>query len=68
MPSSVAINVDCMEFMRSLKDKTFDLAIVDPPYGINAPNMQMGGYGGYVSTARRIKKERKNESRLRKTI
>ncbi len=25
---------DCMEFMRGLPDKAFDLAIVDPPYGI----------------------------------
>lgn len=28
------LNVDCMEYMRGLKDKAFDLAIVDPPYGI----------------------------------
>jgi len=27
-------NVDCMEYMAGLPDKTFDLAIVDPPYGI----------------------------------
>jgi site-specific DNA-methyltransferase (adenine-specific) len=26
--------IDCMEFMRSCKDKQFDLACVDPPYGI----------------------------------
>ena len=25
---------DCMEYMAGLKDKAFDLAIVDPPYGI----------------------------------
>ena len=25
---------DCMEYMRGLGDKAFDLAIVDPPYGI----------------------------------
>lgn len=25
---------DCMEFMRTLPDAAFDLAIVDPPYGI----------------------------------
>jgi site-specific DNA-methyltransferase (adenine-specific) len=25
---------DCMEFMRELPDKHYDLAIVDPPYGI----------------------------------
>src|SRR5690348_1840434 len=28
------LNVDCMEYMRELPDKAFDLAIVDPPYGI----------------------------------
>ena len=27
-------NDDCMEVMRTFKDKQFDLAIVDPPYGI----------------------------------
>ena len=25
---------DCMDYMKSLPDKAFDLAIVDPPYGI----------------------------------
>ena len=24
-----------MEYMRTLSDKAFDLAVVDPPYGIN---------------------------------
>lgn len=32
-PSSVAYNVDCMEYMRTLQDNSFDLAVVDPPYG-----------------------------------
>jgi len=27
--------IDCMEYMASCKDKQFDLAIVDVPYGIN---------------------------------
>lgn len=27
-------NIDCMEYMRNCPDKFFDLAIVDPPYGI----------------------------------
>lgn len=26
---------DCMEYMATLPDKAFDLAIVDPPYGLN---------------------------------
>ena len=29
------LNVDCMEFMRGLPDKAFDLAIVDPDFGLN---------------------------------
>jgi site-specific DNA-methyltransferase (adenine-specific) len=28
------MNCDCMEFMASVKDNAYDLAIVDPPYGI----------------------------------
>jgi len=28
------LNMDCMEYMRTVPDKYFDLAIVDPPYGI----------------------------------
>jgi len=27
-------NIDCMEYMKELPDNYFDLAIVDPPYGI----------------------------------
>jgi len=27
------LNVDCMEYMKTVPDKFFDLAIVDPPYG-----------------------------------
>ena len=42
MPKQVAYNLDCMAYMRSLPDKAFDLAVVDPPYG----------GGGKVSQAR----------------
>lgn len=54
---------DCVLGMKTYPDKYFDLAIVDPPYGINATNMQMGSapnrkekgqYSG-VSTAVKIK-------------
>lgn len=34
-------NMDCMEGMKEFPDKYFELAIVDPPYGINI-NMNMG--------------------------
>ena len=29
-----AYNMDCMDAMRKMPDKCFDLAVVDPPYGI----------------------------------
>lgn len=35
------INGDCMEALKSMKENQFDLAIVDPPYGI-CINMNMG--------------------------
>jgi site-specific DNA-methyltransferase (adenine-specific) len=28
------LHIDCMEYMKGLPDKAFDLAIVDPPYGM----------------------------------
>ena len=31
---NLAFNMDCMEAMRSMPDQCFDLAVVDPPYGI----------------------------------
>lgn len=34
-------NMDCMEGMKEFPDKYFDLAVVDPPYGINV-NHNMG--------------------------
>lgn len=35
---NTAYNMDCMEYMRTLPDKAFDLAVVDPPYGISITN------------------------------
>ena len=42
MPISNAFNMDCMEAMKEFPDKYFELAIVDPPYGIDLANMNMG--------------------------
>jgi len=36
------LNIDCMEYMATLPDKAFDLAVVDPPYGIGVNSMKMG--------------------------
>jgi site-specific DNA-methyltransferase (adenine-specific) len=33
---SETFNIDCIEGMKQYSDKYFDLAVVDPPYGINA--------------------------------
>ena len=44
---NIAYNVDCMEYMRTLPDKAFDLAVVDPPY-FSGPERR-GYYGSRVS-------------------
>jgi site-specific DNA-methyltransferase (adenine-specific) len=40
--SSEVYLMDCMELMAQYPDNYFDLAVVDPPYGINASEMTMG--------------------------
>ena len=43
--------MDCMEGMKSFPDNYFDLAIVDPPYGINFDgNTTVKGKGGKAKT------------------
>ena len=34
MPRSEIYNADCLEYMKTVSGGYFDLAIVDPPYGI----------------------------------
>ena len=34
-PTSIVYNMDCMEAMREMPDKAFDLACIGPPYGVN---------------------------------
>ena len=41
-PISVVSLLDCMEGMKQFPDKYFELAIVDPPYGLDLANMNMG--------------------------
>jgi len=40
------LNMDCMGYMRTVPDNYFDLAIVDPPYGIKR-DTGFGGFGGF---------------------
>ena len=40
-------NKDCMEAMKEMSDNQFDLAIVDPPYGMDINSSgRLGHYGG----------------------
>ncbi len=45
-------NIDCIEYMKSVPDKYFDLAVVDPPYGIGDT------FIGFSSGAKKGKLER----------
>ena len=51
-------NEDNMELMARCEDNYFDLAIVDPPYGINADKVQndLGGKKGFTKNAGTYKK------------
>lgn len=40
------LNIDCTEYMKGVKDKAFDLAIVDPPYNVGASNGSFGAQEG----------------------
>jgi len=42
IPSSEVYLMDCVAGMKHYPDKYFDLAVVDPPYGIGAGKMTMG--------------------------
>jgi len=53
---------DCVEFMRGRPDNYYDLAIVDPPYGINA------GKGTEIYLSNNGKQEWKGKTKNDKTI
>ena len=44
---SEVFNMDCVEYMRTLTDNHFDIAICDPPYGdAESGNFHLGGRFG----------------------
>lgn len=43
MAESSVFNCDCIEYMRSLPDNFFDLAVADPPYGSANSDALLGG-------------------------
>lgn len=53
---SEVYNRDCMVNMGCYPDGFFDLAIVDPPYGIDASNMKLGEGGGLYRAPKTYKR------------
>lgn len=43
MPISKVYNMDCLDYMKTIPDKFFDLCIADPPYGISMDGGKIGG-------------------------
>lgn len=59
---STILNIDCIEYMSSLPDKYFDLAVVDPPYrDENHPTKNMRKNGSMKTLEGRPGKEFFNE-------
>ena len=52
-------NMDCIEYMRQFPDKHFELAIVDPPYGIGFSDYERGSSG--IKTKTRYTKQGKKK-------
>jgi len=50
-------NIDCMEYLATLEDNAFELAIVDPPYGLDITNQSQGKVGGVAKKIDYAKKD-----------
>ncbi len=46
---NVVYNLDCMEAMKEMPDLCFDLAVVDPPYGIGESGAAAAGRSNRAS-------------------
>ena len=62
-------NMDCMQGMKEFPDGYFDLAIVDPPYGINVGSAPGGAtLNGYRSEENEILRSNRRSNSVRKQI
>ncbi len=50
------LNCDCMTYMKGCENNAFDLAIVDPPYGIDISNQSLGEGGGLYRAPKKYKR------------
>tara|TARA_R110000824_G_scaffold25486_1_gene88805 strand:+ start:64 stop:714 length:651 start_codon:yes stop_codon:yes gene_type:complete len=48
---------DCLEAMKEMPDNSYELAIVDPPYGIDVTNQKQGEGGGVAKKIQYTKKD-----------
>ena len=56
-PNIELLNIDCLHYMKQCEDKQFDLAIVDPPYGISINKQSQGKGGGVAKKIEYTKKD-----------
>lgn len=71
MSISIAENRDCMEVMRDFQDGYFDLAVVDPPYGISVDLQSLGqgtGLAPEKNTAKLIKSRMNGGGKLKERV
>ena len=59
-----AFNRDCMEAMREFPDKFFDLAVVDPPYGISVTSRHVVRDTDSCSQSGHVERERERRTVL----
>ena len=59
-PISETHNMDCMDFIRGLPDKFFDLVIADPPYGIGQGGSKIESRSFLKTGQRNAKFDRRN--------
>lgn len=70
MPEQIALNIDCMEYMKSLPDGAFDLAVVDPPYGDGGQDFKRSDksrFGGVFDKYRSQSVNVERESKVTRT-
>lgn len=53
---------DCMDYLPDMPDKSIDLAICDPPYGINVGQAAMGMGGAKLHTATGLRAGRRKQN------
>ncbi|MCP4551942.1 MAG: site-specific DNA-methyltransferase [Bacteroidetes bacterium] len=56
-PNIELLNIDCLHYMKQCEDKQFDLAIVDPPYGLGKRIHSGGSSSSFIKgQAKKIEK------------